>query len=101
MSRRSSRRTHSASRRRRPGGEPRKGSPNSTALTPVCRCSACSGRSGLSTRLLDRTNAEVADLVVEASRQGWLIYKSAGAVVEVTFPGLLKPPDGEAGHVPD
>ncbi len=53
------------------------------------------------TRLLDRTSAETADLVVEASRQGWLTYKSAGAVVEVTFPVLLKPPEGEAVHVPD
>ncbi len=43
------------------------------------------------TRLLDRSPAEIADLVIEASRQGWLNYKGAGSVVEITFPGLLKP----------
>jgi hypothetical protein len=43
------------------------------------------------TRLLDRSPAEITDLAVEASRQGWLTYKGAGSVVEITFPGLLKP----------
>ena len=31
------------------------------------------------------------DLASEASKQGWLTYKAAGAVVEITFPGLLTP----------
>jgi hypothetical protein len=41
------------------------------------------------TRLLDRSLAEVEDLAIEASQQGWLNYKAAGEVVEITFPGLL------------
>jgi len=41
------------------------------------------------TRMLDRTSAEISDLSMEASRQGWMNYKAAGSVVEVTFPGLL------------
>ncbi len=53
------------------------------------------------TRLLDRTPAEVADLAVEASRQGWMNYKAAGTVVEITFPGLLKPQEEKAAHDQD
>jgi hypothetical protein len=53
------------------------------------------------TRLLDRSPAEVTDLVAEASRQGWLNYKAAGAVVEITFPGLLKSQEEKAAHEPD
>lgn len=53
------------------------------------------------TRLLDRTPGEVLDLVAEASKQGWLRYKSAGAVVEITFPGLLTPQEELASHEPD
>ena len=34
----------------------------------------------------------------EASRQGWMNYKAAGAVVEVTFPGLLTPREEEAAR---
>ena len=37
-------------------------------------------------RVLDRPRHEVIDLAVEASRQGWMRYKSAGSVVEITFP---------------
>ncbi len=48
------------------------------------------------TRLLGTSPAQAGDLAVEASRQGWLTYKVAGAVVEVTFPGLLKPQEEEA-----
>lgn len=48
------------------------------------------------TRLLDKTPAEAGDLAVEASRQGWMTYKAAGTVVEVTFPGLLKPQEEKA-----
>lgn len=53
------------------------------------------------TRLLDRTPVEVSDLVTEASRQGWLTHKAAGAVVEITFPGLLKPQEEKAAHEPN
>jgi hypothetical protein len=48
------------------------------------------------TRLLDRSSAEIIDLTQEASKQGWLRYKGAGAVVEISFPGLLKPHVGQA-----
>jgi hypothetical protein len=50
------------------------------------------------TRLLDRSPADLADLVIEASRQGWLNFKEAGSVVEVTFPALLKPQEEKAAH---
>jgi hypothetical protein len=53
------------------------------------------------TRLVDRTPGEVVDLAMEASKQGWLRYKSAGAVVEITFPGLLTPQEEQASHEPD
>lgn len=48
------------------------------------------------TRLLDRSPVALSDLMIEASRQGWLNYKAAGNVVEITFPGLLKPPEEKA-----
>jgi hypothetical protein len=50
------------------------------------------------TRLLDRTSDEVVELAVEASRQGWLVWKGAGSVIEVTFPGLLTPREELASH---
>lgn len=53
------------------------------------------------TGFLDRPGVEVAELVGEASRQGWLNYKAAGAVVEITFPGLLRPHEEKAAHEPD
>jgi hypothetical protein len=53
------------------------------------------------TRLLDRTPAEISDLATEASRQGWMNYKAAGSVVEITFPGLLAPHEEKASHEPD
>jgi hypothetical protein len=53
------------------------------------------------TRMLDRTPAQVADLAAEASRQGWLTYKGAGSVVEISFPGLLTPQEEKATHDPD
>ncbi len=43
------------------------------------------------TRMLDRTPAEISDLAMEASKQGWMNYKAVGSVVEITFPGLLTP----------
>jgi hypothetical protein len=53
---------------------------------------------GLWTRLLDRSSAEVVNLAIEASKQGWLRYKHAGAVVEITFPGLLTAAEEQASH---
>jgi hypothetical protein len=53
------------------------------------------------TRLLDRSPAEVTELAAEASKQGWLTFKAAGAVVEITFPGLLKPHEEKAAHEQD
>jgi hypothetical protein len=50
------------------------------------------------TRLLDRTSGEVVELAVEASRQGWLVWKGAGSVIEVTFPGLLTSREELASH---
>jgi hypothetical protein len=49
-------------------------------------------------RLLSKTPAEVADLALEASRQGWMTFKASGAVVEITFPGLLKPQEESIAH---
>ena len=40
-------------------------------------------------RLLDRTTNEVKGLIEEASKQGWLKFKSAGSVTEITFPNWL------------
>ncbi|MBV8606365.1 MAG: hypothetical protein JO034_02745 [Singulisphaera sp.] len=45
---------------------------------------------------LGRLPGAVADLAMEASRRGWLRYKAAGTVVEVTFPGLLTPAEERA-----
>jgi hypothetical protein len=53
------------------------------------------------TCFLDRSPAELADLAAEASKQGWLTYRAAGAVVEVTFPGLLKPEEERAAREQD
>ncbi len=41
------------------------------------------------TSLLDRPHSAIIDSAIEASKQGWLRYKMAGSVIEVTFPGLL------------
>lgn len=53
------------------------------------------------TRLLDQTPAELTGLAQEASKQGWLRYKGVGAVVEITFPGLLRPNEEQAAYEPD
>jgi hypothetical protein len=52
-------------------------------------------------RLLDRSPAEMMELATEASKQGWLRLKAAGSVVEVTFPGLLKPAEERLAHEPN
>lgn len=52
-------------------------------------------------RLLDRTSSEITELATEASRQGWLTFKSAGSVVEISFPGLLTNQEERASHVSD
>jgi len=53
------------------------------------------------TRMLDRTPAEIADLASDASKQGWMSYKAAGSVVEITFPGLLTPQEEKASYESD
>ena len=53
------------------------------------------------TRMLDRTPAEIADFATEASRQGWMNFKAAGSVFEITFPGLLTPREEKAFHESD
>jgi hypothetical protein len=40
------------------------------------------------TDLLDRTPAELQDLAFQASSQGWINYKTAGGVVEITLPEI-------------
>jgi hypothetical protein len=50
---------------------------------------------------LDRSPAEVSSLAIEASKQGWINFKSAGVVVEITFPGLLKPEEEQAAREQD
>jgi len=52
-------------------------------------------------RMLDRTPAEIADLATQASRQGWMSYKAAGSIFEITFPGLLTPREEKASHESD
>ena len=51
--------------------------------------------------LLDRSPAEVMELATEASKQGWLRLKAAGSVIEITFPGLLKPAEERLAHEPN
>ena len=53
------------------------------------------------TRMLDRTPAEIANLATEASKQGWMNYKAAGSVVEITFPGLLTQKEEKASNESD
>ena len=52
-------------------------------------------------RMLDRTLAEITELATGASRQGWLTYKSAGSVIEISFPGLLTIQEEKATYVTD
>jgi len=40
------------------------------------------------TDLLDRKPAQLLDLAFEASSQGWINYKTAGGLVEITFPEI-------------
>lgn len=53
------------------------------------------------TRMLDRTPAEMDDFAIEASKQGWMTFKAVGAVVEVTFPGLLTPQEEKLSNESD
>jgi hypothetical protein len=53
------------------------------------------------TRMLDRTPTELAELATAASRQGWLNFKAAGSVIEITFPGLLTPQEEKASNESD
>jgi hypothetical protein len=51
-------------------------------------------------QLLDCSAAKLTELTTEASTQGWLRYKASGAVVEITFPGLLTPAEERAAYEP-
>ena len=53
------------------------------------------------TRPLDCSPAKITELTHEASKQGWLRYKGAGSVVEIAFPGLLKPHEEKAAYESD
>ena len=53
------------------------------------------------TRMLVRTPAEITDLAMDASKQGWMTFKAAGSVYEITFPGLLTPQEEKASYEPD
>lgn len=53
------------------------------------------------TKVLDCSIADLTGLVEEASRQGWLRYKATGAVVDITFPGLLTPAEEQAAYEQD
>jgi hypothetical protein len=45
-------------------------------------------------RLLDRGPGDIQELAHEASSQGWLNYKAAGEVVEITIPEATPPAIG-------
>ena len=53
------------------------------------------------TRMLGRTFAEITDLAMDASKQGWMTFKASGSVYEITFPGLLTPREEKASYEPD
>lgn len=53
------------------------------------------------TKALDCSIAELTGLVEAASRQGWLRYKATGAVVDITFPGLLSSAEEQAAYEQD
>ncbi len=53
------------------------------------------------TKLLACTPAELHEKLLEASKQGWINYKSAGSVVEITFPQLLISAEGGRTHEPN
>lgn len=50
------------------------------------------------TRLLDCSISELTDRATEASKQGWLSFKASGAVIEISFPGLLTPAEEKAAY---
>jgi len=53
------------------------------------------------TKALDCSTAELTALVEEASRQGWVRYKATGAVVDISFPGLLTSAEEQAAYEQD
>ncbi len=53
------------------------------------------------TKILHRKVNDIADLAADASKQGWMNYKAIGAVIEVTFPGLLTPLEEKASNEQD
>ena len=52
-------------------------------------------------RLLDHPTGSLVELAVEASKQGWMSFKASGAVVEITFPGVLTASEERAAHEQD
>ena len=52
-------------------------------------------------RLLDVPRDQIIRLAQEASRRGWLDFKSAGNVFEINFRQLLTPKEIEASHGPN
>ncbi|HMP71478.1 MAG TPA: hypothetical protein PKA76_19170 [Pirellulaceae bacterium] len=79
------------------------------SVTPLVACFAislaylCGFRGGMLldniwTKLLDCTPVELHEKLLEASKQGWLNYKSAGSVVEITFPNFGNVTRGRSGY---
>ena len=50
---------------------------------------------------LDRQPEELIPLAEEASRRGWLTYRAAGAVVDITLPALITPAEEKDIHESD
>jgi len=50
---------------------------------------------------LDRRPEELVALAEESSRQGWMTYRAAGAVVDITFPTLIAPAEEKDIHEPN
>jgi len=46
-------------------------------------------------KLLDCSRDRAIELAEDASRKGWLVFKRVGDVIEVLFPGLIKPEEME------
>lgn len=49
-------------------------------------------------RLLDCPPEQAVSLAQEAARRGWIVFKQAGNIIEVLFPGLLSEADQELIH---
>jgi hypothetical protein len=47
-------------------------------------------------RFMDRPAADVLQVAMEASKQGWLKLKDAGGVIDIAFPGVLRPKEAQS-----